>query len=321
MSFLSKHLIDYFLTVFAASIIIFIVLEVLPGDPALHLAGVRGSEETLENIREQLGLNRPVVERYFTWIGDFVVGDWGNSYRYQTPVFDLVYSGIKLTFPLAVMTLIMVVIMGIGLAMIASLFHQKTADKTFTFFSQLGLSIPEFWLGMILILTIAINSSLFPEGGLLSMSDSTWIGFFKSLILPSIALAIPQICILFRYARAVFIETRNEGFVQAGLAHGFTESFVFRKYIFPMGMIPVTSLLSMQTVSLLTGTIIIEKVFDLPGLGHLLFISVENRDFIVIKTLVLLFVTIIIAMHFIVDIVNRYLDPRLRLTKTLSSFS
>lgn len=316
MNFLVKHLIDYIITLFVASVIIFVVLEVLPGDPADHLAGIRSSDETVEQYREALGLNKPVVERYFNWIGSFITGDWGNSYRYQTPVFDLVIERIGVTFPLAAMTFCLIAFFGITLSILSAQYHRSTLDKSIRIFAFLGMSIPEFWLGILLIITLAIPIAFFPVGG---VSHVSWMSFIQSLILPSIALAIPQICILYRYARSVFLEIKREDFVKAGYAHGFKKSFLFYKYIFPLGMIPILSLLSMQVTAMLTGTILIEKVFDIPGLGHLLFISVENRDFMIIKTLVLLFVTIIVAMHFVVDIIHRILDPRLRLSQTISS--
>ena len=309
-----KHLIDYCITLLLASLVIFFVLEILPGDPAIHILGLNASEQALQSLRDQLNLNAPLWQRYSTWITNFFHGDFGMSYRYQVPVLELISERVVITFPLTLLTMMCSGFLGFFLAFVAAHNHHKKSDIALSAISEIGLAIPEFWVGILLIFGLAIPFAILPIGGFPGWEK----GVFEAgrhLILPTIALSVMQTAILFRYARAVVIQIQNEDYIKSSIAFGLARHKVTLNYIFPMAILPIFSLLGMQITSLLTGAIIIETVFNIPGIGQLLLQAVEQRDLTVIKTLVMMFITFVVFIHFIIDILHQTFDPRLSLDK------
>lgn len=310
MRYFTGRLISLILTTLAASVIVFLLMQVLPGDPAAVMLGINAQPDTLAALHKQLGLDGPLVLRYFSWIGGFFSGDFGVSYTYSVPISELIRPRIMVTLPLAVMAMILSVVIAIPLGVIAASKRGKAADVVGMGVAQIGVAIPNFWLGLLLILFFALYLGWFPASGFAGWENGLWAGT-RSLILPAVALALPLAAILARVTRSAVIETLSEDFVRTARAKGLSRQAALWKHATPNALIPVVTILGLQFSFLLAGTIIIENVFNLPGLGRLIFQSIAQRDLVTVQSLVTLLAASVIAVNFVVDMAYGFLDPRL----------
>ena len=309
--FLFKRLVTMILTLLVATLIVFVVLEILPGDPALVMLGINAEPETLAALREEMGLNRPVVVRYLSWLGNLVQGDLGTSYTYDVPVFELIKERIQLSFPLAVFAITLSTIIAIPLGIIAASNHTKPLDFIVMIFSQLGIAVPNFWFALLLIIVFSVSLRWLPAGGFAGW-DAGMIPALTSLLLPTIALALPQSAILARVTRSSMLEVLKEDYIRTAQAKGSSRWRTLWRHALRNAMIPVVTIMGLQFSFLLAGTIIIENVFYLPGIGRLIFQAIAQRDLIVVKNLVILLAVMVILINFIVDLLYAVIDPRLR---------
>lgn len=310
MRYFTGRLISLILTTLAASVLVFLLMQVLPGDPAAVMLGINAQPDTLAALQKQLGLDAPLVLRYFSWIGGFFTGDLGTSYTYSVPISELIGPRIMVTLPLAVMAMILSVVIAIPLGVIAASKRGKTTDVVGMGVAQIGVAIPNFWLGLLLILFFALYLGWFPASGFAGWENGLWVGT-RSLILPAVALALPLAAILARVTRSAVIETLGEDFVRTARAKGLSHQAALWKHATPNALIPVVTILGLQFSFLLAGTIIIENIFNLPGLGRLIFQSIAQRDLVTVQSLVTLLAASVIAVNFLVDIAYGFLDPRL----------
>lgn len=310
MRYFTGRLISLILTTLAASVIVFLLMQVLPGDPAAVMLGINAQPDTLAALHKQLGLDGPLVLRYFSWISGFFSGDFGVSYTYSVPISELIRPRIMVTLPLAVMAMILSVVIAIPLGVIAASKRGKAADVVGMGVAQIGVAIPNFWLGLLLILFFALYLGWFPASGFAGWENGLWAGT-RSLILPAVALALPLAAILARVTRSAVIETLSEDFVRTARAKGLSRQAALWKHATPNALIPVVTILGLQFSFLLAGTIIIENVFNLPGLGRLIFQSIAQRDLVTVQSLVTLLAASVIAVNFVVDMAYGFLDPRL----------
>ncbi|MCG8336556.1 MAG: ABC transporter permease [Proteobacteria bacterium] len=309
--FLFKRLVTMFLTLLVATLIVFVVLEILPGDPAAVMLGINAEPETLAALREEMGLNRPVVVRYISWLGDLVQGDLGTSYTYDVPVFELIKERIQLSFPLAVFAITLSTVIAIPLGIIAASNHSNPLDFIVMIFSQLGIAVPNFWFALLLVIVFSVSLRWLPAGGFAGW-DAGMIPALTSLLLPTIALALPQSAILARVTRSSMLEVLKEDYIRTAQAKGNGRLRILWRHALRNAMIPVVTIMGLQFSFLLAGTIIIENVFYLPGIGRLIFQSIAQRDLIVVKNLVILLAVMVILINFIVDLLYASIDPRLR---------
>ena len=309
--FLFKRLVTMFLTLLVATLIVFVVLEILPGDPAAVMLGINAEPETLAALREEMGLNRPVVVRYISWLGDLVQGDLGTSYTYDVPVFELIKERIQLSFPLAVFAITLSTVIAIPLGIIAASNHSNPLDFIVMIFSQLGIAVPNFWFALLLVIVFSVSLRWLPAGGFAGW-DAGMIPALTSLLLPTIALALPQSAILARVTRSSMLEVLKEDYIRTAQAKGSGRLRILWRHALRNAMIPVVTIMGLQFSFLLAGTIIIENVFYLPGIGRLIFQSIAQRDLIVVKNLVILLAVMVILINFIVDLLYASIDPRLR---------
>lgn len=300
-------------TLLATAAIIFIVLEILPGDPAAVMMGVNATPENIAAIRAEYGLDRPALERFFTWIGGLLTGDLGQSYTYRVPIAGLIGERAQVTLPLAAMAVTISAGIGVPLGAVAAARANTRFDSIIMGVSQLGLAVPSFWFGILLVLLFAVTLGWFPAGGFPGWGAGFWPAF-KTLILPSIALALPQSAILARLTRSAVLEALQEDFVRTARAKGLTWRATLRKHVLRNALVPVVTILGLQFSVLVAGAIIIENVFSLPGLGRLMFQSISQHDIIVVKDLVVLFAALVVFMNFLVDVAYGIIDPRLRRT-------
>ncbi len=299
------------LTLLVATLVVFVVLEILPGDPAALMLGMNAEAETLNALREQLGLNRPVWVRYIHWVADLATGNLGISFTYDVPVSELILNRIAVSLPLALSAMILSTFIGIPLGLIAASNHNKPMDFFVMSFSQIGIAIPNFWFAMLLTILFSVTLRLLPAGGFAGW-DAGIVPVFKSLLLPTIALALPQAAILSRVTRSALLEVLKEDFIRTARAKGVNNQGTLWKHALRNALIPVVTIMGLQFSFLLAGTIIIENVFYLPGIGRLIFQAISQRDLIVVKNLVILLAGAVIIINFMVDLLYAVIDPRLR---------
>jgi len=309
--FLTQRFVSLAATLLAASIVIFLVMEVLPGDPAAYMLGLNAAPDTVAALRHQLGLDQPLIARYLAWIAGFFSGDFGVSYTYRVPVADLIADRLWVSLPLALMALALAIIVAFPAGIVAAARRNGAADLAIMGLTQVGIAVPNFWFAMLLVLVFSIGLRWFSAGGFPGWSAGLVPGF-KALILPAIALALPQASILARVMRSALIDTLNEDFMRTARAKGLTAGQAIRRHALRNALIPVMTIIGLQVSFLLAGAIIIENVFFLPGLGRLVFQAVSQRDLIVVKSVVFLLVAAVVIVTFAVDLAYAAIDPRLR---------
>ncbi|MEC7563619.1 MAG: ABC transporter permease [SAR324 cluster bacterium] len=310
--FMFRRLTALMVTLLVASLLIFLLLEILPGDPAAVILGVGAQEDTLRALRAELGLDLPAPVRYLNWIDELLQGDLGRSYTYDTPVQELLLNRVELSLPLALLAILLSTGIAIPLGVFAASRHRKVADTGIMGFAQLGVAVPNFWFAILLILLFSVKLGWFSAGGFAGW-DAGWIPAFKSLVLPAVALALPQAAILARVTRSSVLETVQEDYIRTARAKGLSRSQALWRHAVRNALIPVVTILGLQLSFLLAGTIIIENVFYLPGVGRLLFQAIAQRDLMVVKNLVLVLAATVVLINFLVDLLYAVLDPRLRL--------
>ena len=307
-----RRLTALMVTLLVASLLIFLLLEILPGDPAAVILGVGAQEDTLRALRTELGLDLPAPVRYLNWLGEVLQGDLGLSYTYDTPVQELLLNRVELSLPLALLAILLSTGIAIPLGVFAASRHRKVADTGIMGFAQLGVAVPNFWFAILLILLFSVKLGWFSAGGFAGW-DAGWFPAFKSLVLPAVALALPQAAILARVTRSSVLETVQEDYIRTARAKGLSRSQALWRHAVRNALIPVVTILGLQLSFLLAGTIIIENVFYLPGVGRLLFQAIAQRDLMVVKNLVLVLAATVVLINFLVDLLYAVLDPRLRL--------
>lgn len=308
---LLKRLAALVVTLWAASVVVFLVMAVLPGDPAAVMLGTGARPDTLAALRRELGLDQPLVVQYLDWVGGFVSGDFGRSYTYDVPVAQLVLERAVVSLPLALMAMALSTVIAIPAGVIAASRHNRPADIGLSLFAQVGIAIPNFWFAMLLILVFAVILGWFPAGGFAGWDAGIMVAL-GSLILPAVALALPQAAILTRVTRSSVLEVLREDHVRTARAKGLTRSAALWRHAVRNALIPVVTIMGLQFSFLIAGTIIIENVFYLPGLGRLLFQAIAQRDLVVVQSLVVLLAGTVVVVNFLVDMGYFALDPRLR---------
>ena len=298
-------------TLLAVSAAIFLVLDVLPGDPASVMLGTAARPDTLAALRSELGLDQPALWRYFGWITGLLHGDLGRSVTYAMPVGPLIAERLAVTLPLAALALILVIVLALPLAVLAAARHGRALDYGVTIFSQIGVAIPNFWLGLLFVLAFATGLGWFPAGGFPGWHAGL-LPALKSLILPATALALPQAAVLTRVVRASALDVLGADFVRTARAKGLSEERALTRHVVPNALIPVATILGLQLSFLIAGAVLVENVFNLPGLGRLAFQALAQRDLVVIRNVVLVLAGLVIVVNAAVEIAYLWLDPRLR---------
>ncbi|WP_300019603.1 ABC transporter permease [uncultured Roseobacter sp.] len=311
LRYVLKRLLSLCISLAVASLIIFTVIEVAPGDPASFMLGINAQPETLAALRAELGLDVPKVQRYFNWVLGMLTGDFGTSYTYRTPVTDMVADRIAVSIPLALYALILSILIAFPAGIFAASRRGHAGDLGVMGATQLGVALPNFWFAMMLVLVFAIKLRWFPAGGFAGWEKGLFTGL-TSLTLPAIALALPQAAILTRVMRSALLDVLGEDYMRTARAKGLTARQTLWRHGLRNAMIPVLTIIGLQFSFLFAGTIIIEQVFYLPGLGRLIFQSISARDLIVVESVVMLVVFGVILINFLVDLAYAAVDPRLR---------
>ncbi|SIS57236.1 peptide/nickel transport system permease protein [Roseivivax lentus] len=310
LRFALRRLISLGLSLLVASLVIFLVVEVAPGDPASFMLGINAQPDTVAALRAELGLDVPRWQRYFDWVGGMVTGDFGTSYTYRTPVVGMVADRLWISLPLALYALLLSTALAFPAGLFAASRRGGPGDMAVMGATQLGIAVPNFWFAMLLVLFFAINLRWFSAGGFPGWEDP--LAALKALTLPAVALALPQAAILARVMRSALIDILGEDFMRTARAKGLTRGQALWRHGLRNALIPVLTIIGLQFSFLLAGAIIIEQVFFLPGLGRLIFQAISQRDLIVVESVVMLLVFAVILVTFLTDLAYAAVDPRLR---------
>ncbi|GAB4172452.1 MAG: ABC transporter permease [Thalassobaculales bacterium] len=308
--FIAKRFLAFVLTLLGTSIIIFLVMEVLPGDPAAIILGIDATEDAIAALRQKLGLEAPLLLRYVTWIGSAATGDLGISYAYDVPVWELVVDRLAVTLPLALLAMALSVAAALVMGIYAAANHNRAGDVGIMAISQVGIALPSFWVAILLVLLFAVHLGWVSPGGFPGWRAGIGSAL-AALILPALSLALVLAAILARVTRSAVLEVLREDFIRTARAKGLSRRAVLWRHALRNALIPVVTIMGLQFSGLLAGTIVIENVFSLPGLGRLVFQAISNRDLIVVKSVVLILAVKVVVINFLVDLLYAVIDPRL----------
>ena len=311
LSYILSRLVALALSLVVASLVIFVMIEMVPGDPASFMLGLNAAPDTVAALRAELGLGGSPPERYLRWIGGMLQGDFGTSYTYRTPVAELVTARLAVSLPLAVMALLLSTLIAIPVGLYAASRRGGPGDWSVMGLTQLGIAVPNFWFAMILVVIFAIQLRWFSAGGFPGWDQGVWPSL-KALTLPAVALALPQASILARVMRSSVLEVLGQDYIRTARAKGLSRRRTLTDHALRNALIPVLTIIGLQFSFLIAGAIIIENVFFLPGLGRLVFQGITQRDLIVVESVVMLLVFAVILVNFMVDIAYGIADPRLR---------
>ncbi|HSE95993.1 MAG TPA: ABC transporter permease [Methylomirabilota bacterium] len=298
-------------TVFVVSVVVFTVIRILPGDPALLIMGTEASPEAAAALRRSMGLDRPLVVQYVEWAGGALTGDLGRSIQYDVPVGGLIVSRLRVTLPLTVLAAAFMIAAAVPLGLYAATHHRRLGDYLAMVVSQLGIAIPSFWAGLLLILLFAVHLGWVQAGGFEGWQTGLWPGL-RSLLLPALALGLIQAAILTRTTRSAVLEVLRAEHVRTARAKGLGEAVVTWKHVFRNALITIVTVVGLQLGQLLAGSIVLENVFYLPGLGRLALGAISARDLPVVQGVVVFVAVLIVTVNFLVDLVYGVLDPRIR---------
>jgi len=295
----------------AASVLVFFVVNLLPGDVATVMLGTNATPENVAILRHQLGLDQPLWLRYLEWVWGMLRGDLGVSVLSQSEIGPLLVQKLSVSGPLALLAALIALLVSVPMGVVAGVRYRRLSGAIISALSLGGIAIPAFWAGLLLATIFAVKLRLFPAGGFVDWSEDP-VAAVRSLLLPAVALGLVQAAVLTRFIRSAIIEVQREDFIRTARAKGLTRWQALQRHGFRNAAIPIVTVLGIQITSLLVGAIVIENVFVLPGLGRLLFQSVGNRDLIVVQDLVMLLTTVVLVVNFLVDLSYRVIDPRIR---------
>lgn len=309
LTFAVRRFLQFIPTIIVVSIIIFLLMSVLPGDPAFLRAAAakrgRVDTEAIEQLREKWGLNDPVPVRYLRWLGDLVRGDLGHSFRTGQEINDVLRERLPVTLRLAILSILIAVIGGVILGYIAAIYQGTIIDLSSMFLAVAGISIPEFWSGLMLILLVSVIWGILPTGGYGG-------GDLAHMALPALTLGFRYMALIARITRSSMLDVINKDYIRTARAKGLTEQVVRFKHIFRNSLIPILTIIGLESGWLFANTVVIEKVFTLPGIGHLLVTSILRRDVPVMEASILIVVLAFLSLNFAVDLLYGFLDPRIR---------
>lgn len=307
--FLAQRLLLLVPTLLLASILIFGIIELAPGDPARMMLGPDATPAQVASERVQLGLDQPVPVRYVIWLGDVAHGNLGVSLVYDRPVTALVLEAFPNTLRLAVSALLLSVLLGFPMGMLAALRQNRPTDFILTSLASLGLAIPSFWLGILLILVFSVKLKWLPPSGV-GTADQGFLVGLTYLVMPVVTIAVSNLAVFSRFVRSSMIDVLTADYVRTARAKGLGETAVVSRHALRNALLPVVTILGIQIGRLLGGAVITEAVFAYPGIGRLVVTSILNRDYPVVQATLMLVVLIFLATNLVVDFSYTFLDPR-----------
>lgn len=311
LSFLLRRFITALVSVVLASLVVFSALLAVPGDPAAVILGMNSTPQARAALRTKLGLDEPASQRYVSWLGGVVQGDFGESLNYQRPVAGLIADRLKVSVPLALGAAIIACLIALPLGIFAAARRGTLWDPLVTGLSQLGAAIPSFWLGLIFILYFAVELRWLPASGFVPFADDP-VRWARSLLLPVLALGLGQAAVMTRMTRAAMLDVLSQDFVRTARAKGVAQRGVVFKHALRNAMVTIITVLGLSLSNVFIGSIVVEQVFALPGLGRLALTAIGTRDFPLLQGEILIYAATIVFLGFLVDASYGLLDPRIR---------
>jgi peptide/nickel transport system permease protein len=309
--FALRRFIGFAVTLLVAALVIFWLLDLLPGDPAQFVLGINATPESVARLRLQMGLDVPAPERFVGWIWGMLGGDFGVSYTQRAPVSELIWGRLGVTLPLSVFAMVISVVVGLPLGIMAARRRGRPLDTAVMIVAQTGIAIPNFWFGMLLTLLFAVTLRWLPPGGFTPWHENPGAAF-RGLILPSLALALPQASILARVMRTALVDVTSQDYIRTARAKGLTLGQAVWRHGVRNALLPVLTILGLQFAFLVAGTIIVENVFYLPGLGRLILTAILERDLILVRGATIILILAVTATMLLTDLAYALVDPRLR---------
>lgn len=313
MDFILRRFISMIITTALVVVMIFLIFRVIPGDPVLIILGTEADESQIEALRQKLGTDRPVIEQFIHWVSGVFSGNLGESLRFSQPVLKMITDRLMVTIPLALISMTIVVIVGIPAGILLAQYRNSIMDTVLSFLTQLGIAVPSFWAGILLMIVFSVELGWLPIGTFTSWQEDARAAF-RSLILPAIAVALPPLAIVVRYVRNGFIDQWNQDYVRTAMSKGLSQRLIIYRHVLRNTLIPVITVLGIILADIVSGTLVIEQVFALPGIGRLLVTAVGYRDFPLLQGLALYIAIVVIGLNFVVDVAYRWIDPRIRLS-------
>ena len=310
-AFLARRLLGLLATLAAMSLLVFCTLDLLPGNAADMALGPDAAPEAVQALARQMGLDRPAWARYGSWLLGMLQGDFGTSTSYGEPVAALLAERLALTVPLAVAAMLLTCLLALAVGVTAAARHRSATDTALMAAAQVGVAVPNFWMAILLVLLFSVKLRWLPAGGFDGWGEGLLAGL-RALLLPALALAAVQSAILARFTRSAVLETLREDYVRTARAKGLSERAVLWRHVLRNALVPVVTVMGLQFAELLAGTIVVENVFSLPGLGRLAFQGIGNRDLPVVRGCVMLLAAMVVIVNFVVDLLYAAIDPRVK---------
>lgn len=310
-AYLVRRLVQFVLTAAVASVVVFFLMQILPGNAAQVALGTNATPEAVSDLEQRYGLNRPLVVQYFDWIGHVLIGDFGTSYVTGAEIGPVIANSIQVTLIVVCASIVVALAIAVPLGTLAAVNHKNPLGALISAASQIGVAIPNFLAGILLVMVFSLLLGWFPSSGWKAPSEG-FGEFLIRLVLPVLALALVQAAILTRYVRSAVMDVMGEDFVRTARAKGLTRWAALVKHGLRNAAIPVVTVAGVQLATLLIGAVVIEQVFVIPGMGSELVRAVSNRDLLAVQGIVLVLVVMVLALNTIIDVLYPVLDPRVR---------
>ena len=295
----------------AVSLAMFLLMELIPGDPAAAIAGDQATASILEQIRERLGLDAPVFERYFDWLGGAVQGDLGTSLFNSQPVLESIKDRLPATLSLTFAATVLALVIGAAIGIVAAQRPTSLLDRAITALTSVGLAMPSFWLGLILIVVFVHQLAWLPPTGYVPLTEDP-VEWARSITMPALALGIPSSAVIARQTRSALIDVLQRDYVRAARARGASRTSIVLRHGLKNAAAPIVTVLGFEVLAMLGGSIIIEQLFAIPGFGDLVFAAVQTRDLTVIQGAVVVTAVLVVLVNLVVDLLYAYANPRVR---------
>ncbi len=311
MKTLVKRVLLLIATLLLVTILAFVAFSIIPGDPTSSILGVEATPEQIAALRDRLGLDLPIWQRYLHWLGGLLTGDLGESYNYGMPVAQLLATCVTHTLTLAVLAFVLIVAISLPLGIIAARYEGGVVDRVLTILNQITMSVPNFVAGILLVYVFGLVLRLFQPGAIVS-PQTGWGPYLWYMLFPALAVALPRSAMTVKMLRGAILSELGQDYIRTAYSKGNSKSSALWRHVLRNAMIPVVTFLAMTVADIMAGSIVVEQVFGIPGLGKMLVTSIGNRDYPVVQAIVVLIATVVVVCNFAADLLYRVMDPRLR---------
>lgn len=298
-------------TLLLVTILAFVAFSIIPGDPTSSILGVEATAEQIAALRSKLGLDLPIWQRYLQWLGGLLTGDLGESYNYAMPVGELLSTCVTHTLTLAGLAFVLIVVLAIPLGILSARHEGGIVDRVLTILNQITMSVPNFVAGILLVYVFGLVLRLFRPGAIVTPQNG-WGPYLWYMLFPALAVALPRAAMTVKMLRGSILSELGQDYIRTAYSKGNSKSSALWRHVLRNAMIPVVTFLAMTVADIMAGSIVVEQVFGIPGLGKMLVTSIGNRDYPVVQAIVVLIATVVVVSNFVADLLYRVMDPRLR---------